>query len=255
LQYGQDAEQAHRFGLPCGGTLKLVAEPLSERSGIAALTEALRNGQLVSRSVDLRTGSARVEEIVQESELYTDERVMVACHGPRYRLIVIGAGQLSRYVAQFALPLDYAVTVCDPREEFMREWMVPGVTCSDEMPDDLIVRMQPDARTAVVALTHDPKLDDMALLEALLSPAFYVGAIGSRRNNAARRERLALFDIAGAQIARLHGPIGMHLGARTPPEIALAVLAEMTALRHDVQVLQTHALRDGEIPTRASGRS
>jgi xanthine dehydrogenase accessory factor len=253
LQYGQDAEEAHRFGLPCGGTLELVAEPLGDRSAIDALVQSLRGGLLVSRSVDLRTGSARVDEIKQERELYADERLMVACHGPRYRLIVIGAGQLSRYVAEFALSLDYAVTVCDPREEFMREWAIPGVACTNEMPDDLIVRMKPDARTAVVALTHDPKLDDMALLEALLSPAFYVGAIGSRRNNAARRERLALFDLNEAQIARLHGPIGLHLGARTPPEIALAVLAEMTALRHDVQVLQTHALRDDDLPARAAG--
>jgi len=138
-----------------------------------------------------------------------------------------------------AQALDYRVIVCDPRSEYLDQWDVAGVEVSREMPDDLIVRLALDPHSAVVALTHDPKLDDMALLEALKSRAFYVGALGSRANNARRRERLALFDLDAAQIARLHGPVGLDLGARTPPEIAVAILAEMTALKNGVTIARS----------------
>jgi xanthine dehydrogenase accessory factor len=155
-------------------------------------------------------------------------------------LIIIGAGQLSRYVATMALSLDYEVTVCDPRSNYLEEWDVPGVSLTREMPDDAVLRLQPDDYCAVLSLTHDPKLDDMALLEALKSPAFYVGAIGSQRNNGARRQRLALFDLTQEEIGRLHGPVGLYLGSRTPPEIAISILAEMTAIRNGVPVLQRY---------------
>jgi xanthine dehydrogenase accessory factor len=124
--------------------------------------------------------------------------------------------------------------VCDPREAYRQSWQVAGVPLVASMPDDAVTQLQPDTRSAVVALTHDPKLDDMALLEALKSPAFYVGALGSRTNNAKRRERLRLFDLTDAQISRLHGPVGLPIGSHTPPEIAIAILAEMTALRHGI---------------------
>ena len=116
-------------------------------------------------------------------------------HGPRYRMLVIGAGQLSKYLAQIAVGLDYQVTVCDPRDEYTETWDIPGVTLVKTMPDDTVVQMRLDERCAVVALTHDPKLDDLALMEALKSPAFYVGALGSRANNAKRRKRLEEFDL------------------------------------------------------------
>src|SRR5207237_4247570 len=115
------------------------------------------------------------------------------------------------------------------REEYTETWDIPGVTLVRTMPDDTVKAMNLDERCAVVALTHDPKLDDLALMEALKSPAFYVGALGSRANNAKRRERLREFDLADEEIARLHGPIGLYIGSRTPPEIAVAILAEITA--------------------------
>ena len=149
-------------------------------------------------------------------------------------MLVIGASQLSKYLAQIAVGLDYQVTVCDPREEYTDTWDVPGVTLVRTMPDDTVRAMRLDERCAVVALTHDPKLDDLALLEALKSPAFYVGALGSRANNAKRRERLREFDLSDAQIARLHGPIGLYIGSRTPPEIAISILAEVTAVKNAV---------------------
>src|SRR5258706_5548502 len=157
---------------------------------------------------------------------------MISIHGPRYRLIIIGAGQLSKFIAQIALGLDYQVTVCDPRTEYTDLWDLAEVPLLRGMPDDVVAQVKPDAHTAVVTLTHDPKLDDMALTEALKSDAFYVGAIGSRANNQTRRERLKDFDLTEAQIARLHGPIGLYIGSRTPPGIAISIFAGMTAYRN-----------------------
>lgn len=243
LTYGIAAGEAHRFGLPCGGTLQIVLECVTAKSQLPALLNSISRQGLMTRELDLATGAVTLASGAHVAALCFDERRLVSVHGPRYRLLIVGAAQLSRYVAGMAKGLDYEVIVCDPREEYLDEWDIDGVQLSREMPDDLILALELDAHSAVLTLTHDPKLDDMALLEALKSPAFYVGAIGSRANNAKRRERLALFDITEAEISRLHGPVGMYLGARTPPEIAISILAEMTAIRNGVPVLQTHALR------------
>ena len=248
LTYGLTADEAHRFGLPCGGTLEIMMEPVSAQSRIAELLAAVRQGLRITRTLDLDTGAATLATDSEARQTVVQDRKLIAPYGPRYRLIIIGAAQMSRYVAQFALALDYQVIVCDPRAEYLQEWDIPGVELSGEMPDDLLMRLQLDANSAVVTLTHDPKLDDMALIEALKSPAFYIGAIGSRTNNIKRRERLALFDISAAEIDKLHGPVGLFLGARTPPEIAIAVLAEMTAIRNGVAISQTHAARTDPLP-------
>jgi len=127
--------------------------------------------------------------------------------------------------------LEFQVIICDPREEFTADWDMPGVTLQAGMPDDAVGAIQTDSRTAIVAITHDPKLDDMALLEALISPAFYIGALGSSRNQAKRRERLLSFDLTEAQVDRLHGPVGLQIGSRTPAEIAVSVAAELVQVR------------------------
>ena len=231
--YGVTREQAERFGLPCGGTLELVCERLGPQSGLKELVDAVTRQVVVTRRLELASGQVEVKPGHGSDALEFDGKVLTTVHGPRWRLLIIGAGQLSRYVAQFAQALDYQVTICDPREEYANGWDLPGATLSAEMPDDIVHRMGMDAHTAVVAATHDPKLDDMALLEALRSPAFYVGAIGSRANNRNRRERLMKhFDMTAAELDRLHGPIGLSLGGKTPPEIAVSILAEMTAVRH-----------------------
>ncbi len=149
-------------------------------------------------------------------------------------MLVIGAGQLSRYLCHIAVGLDYQVTVCDPREEYTDKWDVPGTKIVQTMPDDTVLDMKLDEHCAVIALTHDPKLDDLALMEALKTPAFYVGALVSRRNNAARRERLKEFDLNDTELARLRGPVGIYIGSRTPPEIAVSILAEVTAAKNGV---------------------
>jgi xanthine dehydrogenase accessory factor len=144
---------------------------------------------------------------------------------------------LSQYLAEMARALDYEVLVCDPREEHAGGFAVAGVRFLRGMPDDVVRELRVDGHTAVIALTHDPKLDDLALMEALATDAFYVGAIGSRVNQAKRRARLAEhFGVTEPQLARLHGPVGLSIGARTPPEIAIAVLAALTASRYGWQI-------------------
>jgi len=236
VKYGISAEEAHRFGLPCGGTLQLALEPLNASSGIEALLRAVEAGQLVARTLDMATGASTLQHATVTDGLQFDEARLVTIHGPRYRMLVIGAGQLSRYLCQIAVGLDYQVTVCDPREEYSEEWSIPGVAMVRTMPDDTVMAMKLDERCAVIALTHDPKLDDLALMEALKTPAFYVGALGSRRNNANRRERLKEFDLSDAELARLHGPVGIYIGSRTPPEIAISILAEVTAAKNGVSL-------------------
>jgi xanthine dehydrogenase accessory factor len=182
----------------------------------------------------LSIGTVVVGRARATDRLAFDGNVLTTIHGPRYRMLVIGASQLSKYLAQIALGLDYQVVVCDPRSEYAETWDVAGAPLVTTMPDDTVVAMNLDERCAVIALTHDPKLDDLALLEALKSPAFYVGALGSRANNAKRRQRLKALDLTDVEIARLHGPVGIYIGSRTPPEIAVSILAEITAVKNGV---------------------
>ena len=234
VTYGVTADEARRFGLPCGGTIQLVLEPLTRESGVRALLREVEAGHLVTRRLELASGFATLHPAQAVDGLAFDGKTLTTIHGPRYRMLVIGASQLSKYLAQIAVGLDYQVTICDPREEYTETWDIPGVKLVRTMPDDTVKAMKLDERCAVVALTHDPKLDDLALMEALKSPAFYVGALGSRANNAKRRERLREFDVTDEEIARLHGPIGLYIGSRTPPEIAVSILAEITAIKNGV---------------------
>jgi xanthine dehydrogenase accessory factor len=236
VTYGVSADEARRFGLPCGGTVQIVLEPLRgrDRGHFAELLRRVEGHQLVTRSLHVASGAAELRAGRPDDAVNYDGTTLTTVFGPRWRLLLIGAGQLSTYVARMAQALDYHVLVCDPREEYVHTWDVPGTEYSRAMPDDTVLKMVPDCRTAVVALTHDPKLDDMALLEALKSDAFYVGALGSAVNSEKRRKRLALFDLSGEEIARLHGPIGIPIGSHTPPEIAVSLLAEITAVRNGI---------------------
>ena len=243
VTYGITADEAHRFGLPCGGTIQLAIEPLNAQSKIPELIERLSQGELVSRRVDLQTGDITLGPAKAGMTLQVSESALTTIHGPRWRLLIIGAGQLSRFLAQIAVGMDYAVTVCDPREEYRDGWSVEGVNVVHAMPDDLVMEMKLDSRSAVVALTHDPKLDDLALMEALKSDAFYVGAIGSRSNDQKRRERLIDFDLTPEQLKKLHGPIGIFIGSKTPSEIAISILAELTAVKNGIALPEIMQVR------------
>jgi xanthine dehydrogenase accessory factor len=234
-RYGVTADEAARFGLPCGGTLELVIEPAPDMTQLRALAARLESGELCRRELSVLTGAVSLSAAERGETLTWDGVRLCTIHGPRWRLLIIGAGQIARYLATMAQALDFTVLVCDPRAEYAVEWGVPGATLQAGMPDEVVLAMRPDAHTAIVALTHDRKLDDMALLEALKSGAFYVGALGSRVNNEARRLRLLEhFDLSVGEIARLRGPAGLYIGSHTPPEIALSILAEITAVKNGV---------------------
>jgi xanthine dehydrogenase accessory factor len=238
IAYGVTKEEAARFGLPCGGNLRLVQEPLQSVAWIDEVLARTARHELVARRLSLATGEVTIDPASRGDAFSFDGQQLVALFGPRWRLLIIGAGQLSRAVAQMALMLDFEVICCDPREEYNLTWDVPGTTFSKAMPDELVLELQLDPHSAVVAVTHDPKLDDLVLLEALKSPAFYIGALGSRGNTAHRRERLALFDLSTAEIDRLHGPIGLDIGSKTPAEIAVSIVAEIIAVKNGVLLKQ-----------------
>jgi xanthine dehydrogenase accessory factor len=235
VKYGVTADEAHRFGLPCGGTLELLLEYDPDMASLTELVQALEAGQLMQRTVRLVDGAVTLAPAASPAELTVLATALVNTFGPEYRMLLIGAGQLTEYLATMALFSGFAVTVCDPREEYRSAWSVAGASVLSDMPDEVVAAFKPDRRSCVIALTHDPKLDDLALMEALNTDAFYVGAIGSRRNNEARHQRMAEhFAVSETSLARLRGPIGIYIGSKTPSEIAVSVMAEVLAVKNGV---------------------
>ncbi len=237
FQYGISAEETEKFGLPCGGSLYIVVEPQTPSATTLAqfseLNTALDERRCVQRSVALGKGQTHVREVAEHAPLHWDESAQMLTHtyGPRFQLFIIGAGMVGKYLAEMALMLDYEVTVCDPREDLLADFGVVGVRLVADMPDDAVRALARDQSTAIVALTHDPRIDDMGLMEALTTEAFYIGAMGSSRTSASRRERLLALDVSEQDLQKLHAPIGLSIGSKTPPEIAVAIIAEITAVR------------------------
>lgn len=232
LNYGVNREDASRFGLPCGGRLELLVEQLDDIEQLQPLLNAMQQQQLVARHVDLQTGKITLEDARAEQDFIYTNIYVRKIFGPQWNMLLIGAGHLSQYVSQMALMLGYRVIVCDPREDYANSWQIEGTELTTLMPDDAVQQYAQQVRSIVIALTHDPKLDDMALLDALESPAFYVGAIGSLRNSESRRQRLKELGISTQQLERLHAPVGLSIGSHTPPEIAVSILAEITQQRN-----------------------
>jgi len=234
LTYGVTTEKSQQVGLLCGGRIELVVEPLSEAETIRPVVNALEQRQLIGRQLNLNTGAIdwqTVEAKSTLSSLHYDGQTLSSLYGPAWQLLIIGAGQTSRYVSEFATALNYQVILCDPRQEHAAAWQTESTHLENRMPDEAVHAWVQDYRTAVITLTHDPKLDDMALLEALNSPAFYVGALGSKLTNEKRRERLKKMGISESALARLHAPIGLPIGSRSPSEIAIAILAQIIAVQ------------------------
>ena len=235
VKYGITADEAHRFGLPCGGTLELLLEFDPAPKQLEELVQRLEKGELVQRVTVLATGESHLQASTSPQDLQIDAEKLVNTFGPEYRMLLIGAGQMTEYLATMAIFNGFAVTVCDPREEYRGAWSVAGVALHSDMPDDVVRAFTPDRRSCVIALTHDPKLDDLALLEALESDAFYIGAIGSRRNNTARHQRMKEhFEQTDESLTRLRGPIGIYIGSKTPAEIAVSIMAEVLAVKNAV---------------------
>lgn len=234
LSYGVTQEEANRFGLPCGGQLDLLLEPLQGKAEWSIIHECMSSGQVVQRSLDVASGAVQLtynpdgDTPAFEFAGHTVNKLF----GPQWRMLLVGANHLAQYVAQFAQALDYQVLVCEPREEYRQQWDVPQTQLLTSMPDDAVRELGHYQRSIILTLTHDPKLDDMALMEALHTEAFYVGALGSKRSSDKRRQRLQTLDVSPVQLERLHAPVGLDIGSHTPAEIAVAIMAEITALRN-----------------------
>lgn len=235
LEYGIQQDEAQRFGIPCGGQLKIFAEPLTQATQLAPMLQSLAQRRLLKRSVNLQSGEVRHQPVLPEGLPHLDNDWFHSYFGPQWRLLIIGANQLGSVLAAMAQALDFHVMICDPREEMRAEWHVEGADWLPGMPDDVVLDIAPDPHTAIVAVTHDPKLDDMALLEALKSDAFYIGALGSVKNQEKRKQRLRSFDLSEQEVNRLHGPVGLRIGSRTPAEIAVSILAELIQARAQLQ--------------------
>ena len=219
--------------------------PATSQTPLIAELEA---GSLMNRELRLADGAVTLAPTDAPQELLLDGGRLRNTFGPRYRMLLIGAGQLTEYLATMALFSGFDVTVCDPREEYSAVWSVEHARLVRSMPDDAVMEFQPDARSCVIALTHDPKLDDLALIEALATPAFYVGAIGSRRNTAARHARLREhFGIDDGQLALLRGPVGIYIGSKTPSEIAVSVMAEVIAAKNGVLLSAAFSIAQAKV--------
>ncbi len=228
--------EARQFGLPCGGNLKLLFERFDDSKAISSVLEHLDQRRVVKRIVNLTSDNeTQVTTADSSASFEYDGKQVVQVFGPTWRVLLIGAGELSAYTAQFAQALDFDVRVVDPRPAILKSWPLDNIVVEDILPDDAVSLYANDARAAVMALSHDPQLDDLALQEALPSAAFYVGALGSRSNNEKRRKRLAKFGSSEQELARLHGPIGLPIKSRSSAEIAISIMAELIAERASVR--------------------
>jgi len=234
IDYGVNRDDTTRFGLPCGGRIELLIEQLDNPAQLQPLLQALKHQQLIARHVDLQSSEVSLQPASAEQNFVYTNTYVRKIIGPQWNMLLIGAGHLSRYVSQLALMLDYRVIVCDPREDYAQSWQVEGTELTTVMPDDAVQHYAQQPNSIVVALTHDPKLDDMALLDALSSSAFYIGAIGSQRNCETRRQRLKELGITTIQLRRLHAPVGLSIGSHTPAEIAVSIMAEVTQQRNAI---------------------
>lgn len=236
FMYGETQEERHRFGLPCGGALQLIAEPLTELKEVENLIAAIEQRNTLTRSLNLTNGQVLVSDWHSEApELREEENQTIWQNviGPVWRLVIVGAGETGRFIAEFAQGLGFDIVVSDPRPDYRKNWLIKDLPLAEGFPDDVIESLNIDSRTAIVTVAHDPKVDDMALLTALKSDAFYVGALGSKLNNENRRARLVEhFDFTQEQVNRLHGPVGFNIGSKTPSEIAIAILAEIIAVKN-----------------------
>ncbi|MBI1172115.1 XdhC/CoxI family protein [bacterium] len=243
LTYGVADEEAFAVGLACGGTIRVLLEPVGAgetalpESLLADLVTARAAGRAVGLVTDLATFARRLvakgEDPAVDAGLRADrsaaaEGRFVAVHNPPLRLFVVGAVQIAQVLVPMARACGHAVTLIDPRSAFGSAARFPGEALVEEWPDEALPRLAPDARSAIVTLTHDAKLDDPAIAFALRSPVYYLGCLGSTRTHAKRLDRLRALGFTEAELARIHAPAGLNIGAKSPAEIALSILAEIT---------------------------
>jgi xanthine dehydrogenase accessory factor len=233
IEYGVSARENERLGLPCGGRLSLLLQHLDkgDSAWLQQAAAAMASRHCVERHLDLATGDTTIVPVEHFTSLLLETDRLRQCFGPRLRMLLVGAGQLAHSLAELGLAMDYEVIVTDPRQEFLDQWEGPPVELIQGMPDDVIREHASDRHSVIITLTHDPRIDDMALMEALGTDAWYVGALGSQRTTEKRLARLRQLDIPEEQIRRLHAPVGLDIGSKTPIEIAVAIMAQLTQLR------------------------
>ncbi|NIY98766.1 XdhC family protein [Salipiger sp. HF18] len=238
LEFGVSDNDAFAVGLACGGTIRVLVEPVGKvlrEELLTALCEARAARRPVAYVADLETGARRLDESSHETRFRMDRsgfeedgRTFVAIHNPPLRLVIVGAVHIAQALVPMAKIAGYDPAIVDPRETFGASARFPGETLLNDWPDEAVAKLGLDGRTALVLLTHDPKLDDPALELALRSGCFYIGALGSTRTQAKRVERMTAAGFSEAEIGRIHGPVGLDIGASGPAEIAVSILAEMT---------------------------
>jgi xanthine dehydrogenase accessory factor len=239
IDYGITDSDRDNFRLPCGGRIRLLVEPLnsaSARSHVRKLAGALQRREPLARRVSLN-GEPELTSPGQGARLSVKFDGLELLHvlQPECRLLLIGAGEVTRYVAEFALATDFDVTVCEPRRTFADGWTHRHIPLKCQLPDDLVTEQFNDVWSGVLALAHDPRIDDMGLLAALTSPAFYVGAMGSRISSEARRQRLVSLGLDDTSLERLRAPIGANIPSKTPAEIGISVVADLIVARHHLR--------------------
>jgi xanthine dehydrogenase accessory factor len=226
LDYGVSEARAWEVGLACGGQIAIFVQPVDDANFSPALLQqimqARARGERFTVSTDLATGHSVTGEQPGETQF-------VQTYDPPLRLAIIGAVHISQALLPMAAQLGYQTLIIDPRTAFATAERFPGAHIDTRWPDEVLPDWKPDGASAVVTLTHDPKIDDPALTIALASSTFYVGALGSRRTHATRLERLAAAGISRDNLARIHGPVGLSIGAANPAEIALSIMAGITA--------------------------
>jgi xanthine dehydrogenase accessory factor len=239
LEFGVSDEDAFAVGLACGGTIRVLLEPVGgalPEPLLAELVEARAARQPVAYVADLDSGARRLDRAGHETRFRMDRsgfeeaapRVFIAVHNPPLRLVVVGAVHIAQALVPMARLAGYDPVVIDPRETFASPARFPETRLLHDWPDEAVEAVGVDARTALVLLTHDPKLDDPALQVALRAGCFYIGALGSTRTHAKRVARLTEAGFSEAEIAQIHGPVGLDIGAASPAEIAVAIMGEMT---------------------------
>jgi xanthine dehydrogenase accessory factor len=247
LEYGISDGDAFAVGLACGGTIRVYVEPIG-----AVLPEAMLADLVAARAA--RRAMAYVVDVDKNTRTLTDQghserfrmdrsgfeadgQTFVAIHNPPLRMLIVGAVHIAQALVPMARLAGYDPTLIDPRDSFGSEARFPGETILNDWPDEGVSAYGLDARTALVLLTHDPKLDDPALEQALRSDVFYIGALGSTRTHAKRVERFQAKGFTEAEIAQIHGPVGLDIGAASPAEIALSIMAECTAVLRQGRIL------------------
>jgi len=249
--YGVSAEDNEKWGLPCGGRLELAIQQLDTKDldWVKDAHHAMSTRRTLSRSVSLQSGETRISPAEQFAPLEKSGDTLIHCFGPRHRLLLVGAGQLAANLSTLALAMDYEVLLADSREWALDQWQGPDVEKILGLPDDVVREHAADEHCAVITLSHDPRVDDMALMEALDSACWYVGALGSVRTTEKRIQRLSQLGLSNDALARLHAPVGLSIGSKTTMEIAVSIMAQLTQLRRESKDL-AHSAQPAELGAR-----